>query len=117
MPGFEAEIQSECQEHKVSEFWNYFQRWKVYFPMEKTEREKYLIWAENIAYKRADAIVSRQHRKHYGEVAGLLAIVGEIKENMGTQGAQRLIYEQYKRKFPRHSAFQVEMRDYFNIPK
>lgn len=117
LPGFEAEIQSECQEHKVSEFWNYFQRWKVYFPMEKTEREKYLIWAENIAYKRADAIVSGQHRNHYGEVAGLLAIVGEIKENMGTQGAKRLIYDQYKRKFPRHSAFRAEMRDYFNIPK
>lgn len=32
---FETEIQRECQEHKVSEFWNYFQRWKRYFPMEK----------------------------------------------------------------------------------
>lgn len=32
---FEKEIQNECQEHKVSEFWNYFQRWKKYFPMEE----------------------------------------------------------------------------------
>ena len=114
---FETEIQRECQEHKVSEFWNYFQRWKRYFPMEKTEREKYLDWAENIVYKRADAIVSGQHRNHYGEVAGLLAIVGEIKEDTGVQGAKRCIYEQYKRKFPRHSSFQREMKDYFNILK
>ena len=75
---FETDIQRECQEHKVTEFWNYFQRWKTYFPIEKTEYEKYLMWAENIVYKRADAIVSGQHRSHYGEVAELLAIVGEI---------------------------------------
>ena len=114
---FETEIQRECQEHKVSEFWNYFQRWKRYFPMEKTERKKYLTWAENIVYKRADAIVSGQHRSHYGEAAELLAIVGEIKEDTGIQGAGKYIYEQYKRKFPRHSSFQREMNNYFNITK
>ena len=85
--------------------------------MGKSECEKYLSWAENIIYKRADAIVSGQHRSHYGEVAVLLAIVGEIKEDMGIQGAKRYIYEQYRKKFPRHSSFQGEMRDYFNIPK
>lgn len=114
---FEKEIQNECQEHKVSEFWNYFQRWKKYFPMEEKKRRKYLAWAENIIYKRADAIVSGQHRSHYGEVAVLLAIVGEIKEDMGMQGAGRDIYEQYKKKFPRHSSFQGQMKDYFNITK
>lgn len=113
---FEREIQSECQEHKVTEFWNYFQRWKRYFPMEKAEREKYLTWAEDIVYKRADAIVSGQHRSHYGEVAGLLAIVGEIKEEMGMH-EKRHIYEQYRKKFPRYSSFQSEMRDYFNVSK
>lgn len=114
---FEKEIQNECQEHKVSEFWNYFQRWKKYFPMEEKERRKYLAWAENIIYKRADAIVSGQHRSHYGEVAVLLVIVGEIKEDMGMQGAGRDIYELYKKKFPRHSSFQGQMKDYFNITK
>lgn len=112
---FETEIQRECQEKVVSEFWNYFQRWKGFFPMGKIEREKYLTWAENIVYKRANAIVSGQHRSHYGEVAGFLAIVGEIKEDAGMQGDKRCIYEQYKKKFPRHSSFQREMKNYFNI--
>lgn len=79
---FETEIQRECQKKVVSEFWNYFQRWKGFFPMGKIEREKYLTWAENIVYKRANAIVSGPHRSHYGEVAGFLAIVGEIKEDL-----------------------------------
>lgn len=43
---FERAIQEECSARKMSEFWNYFQKWKGYFPMEEAEREKYLIWAE-----------------------------------------------------------------------
>ncbi len=111
---FEREILEESREHKVSEFWNYFQRWKRYFPMDENEKKRYLSWAEKIVYGRADAIVSGQHRNHYGQVAILLAMVGEIKESMGDIGARRIIYADYKRKFPRHSSFQREMKDYFN---
>ena len=38
-------------------------------------------------------------RSHYGEAAGLLPIVGEIKEQEGMVGAKRHLYEQYKKKF------------------
>ena len=112
---FENIILEECFKYKVSEFWNYFQRWKRHFPMGDEERKRYLSWAEKIACSRADAIVSGQHRNHYGEVAGLLAIVGEIKESMGMSGAKGEIFVQYKNKFPRHSSFQKEMKYYFNM--
>ena len=111
---FEREILEESREHKVSEFWNYFQRWKRYFPMDENEKKRYLAWAEKIVYGRADAIVSGQHRNHYGQVAILLAMVGEIKESMGDIGARRIIFAEYQRKFPRHSSFQREMKHYFN---
>lgn len=112
---FENKILEECHKHKVSEFWNYFQRWKRHFPMGEEERKRYLSWAEEIVCSRADAIVSGQHRNHYGEVAGLLAIVGEIKESMGMSGAKSEIFVQYKNRFPRHSSFQKEMKYYFNM--
>lgn len=112
---FENEILEECHKYKVSEFWCYFLRWKRQFPMGEEERKRYLSWAEKIVYSRADAIVSGQHRNHYGEVAGLLAIVGEIKESMGMRGAKSEIFAQYKKKFPRHSSFQNEMRYYFSM--
>lgn len=112
---FENEMMEENRKHKTSMFWNYFQRWKQYFPMEEKERKRYLSWAEQIAHGRADAIVGGQHRNHYGEVAILLAIIAEIKEGMGVQGAKQEIFAEYKRKFPRHSAFQAEMRNYFGI--
>ncbi len=110
---FERDIIQESHEHKVSMFWNCFQRWKKYFPMEQAEKKKYLDWAEKIVYSRADAIVSGQHRCQYAEVAVLLAMVGEVKECMGIAGAKKEIFAEYKSKFPRHSSFQAEMKTYF----
>lgn len=64
---------------------------------------------------RADAIVGGQYRRHYGEVAVLLAMTAEIKESMGQTSARRQFFSEYKRKFPRHSSFQAEMKSYFNM--
>lgn len=111
--GFENEIIEESRRNKISMFWNYFQRWKVYFQISLEEKKKYLAWAEKIAYSRADVLVSKQRRNHYAEAAELLAIVAEIKEDMGMQGAKRTIFAEYKRKFPRHSSFQKEMKANF----
>lgn len=112
---FENGMMEESRKCKTSMFWNYFQRWKQYFSMEENKQKEYLDWAERIVYDRTDAIVGGQYRNHYGEVAILLAIVAEIKESMGVQGAKREIFAEYKRKFPRHSSFQAEMKSYFGI--
>lgn len=112
---FESAVAEESRARKVSTFWNYFQRWKQYFPMEQKERKRYLAWAEKIVYSRADAIVSGQHRSHYHEVAVLLALTAENKEAMGVQGARQEIFAQYRKKFPRHSSFQGEMKSYFGL--
>ena len=90
--GFEQEIIEESQLHKVSVFWNYFQRWKAYYPIEQAEKKSILSWAEKTVYSRADAIVSGKHRNQYAEVAVLLAMVGEIKEDMGTARAREEIF-------------------------
>ena len=93
MLDFENEIIEESRRNKVSMFWNYFQRWKVYFPISLEKKKKYLTWAEKIVYSRADALVGKQCRNHYGEVAVLLARVAKRKEDMG-------ILEQKKRFHP-----------------
>ena len=112
---FENKIIEESHKYKTSIFWNYFQRWKQYFPMETKEKKQYLVWAEKIVHSRAEAIVGGQYRRHYGNVAVLLAMIAEIKEQMGETGAKREIFAVYKRKFPRHSLFQTEMKNYFDI--
>jgi hypothetical protein len=110
---FENDIIEESRKYKIGVFWNYFQRWKQYFPMKEEEKEKYFNWAEPIVYGRADAIVSGQYRKYYEEVAGLLAMVAEIKMSRGNQNSKKEIFMTYKKKFPRHSSFQAEMKKYF----
>ncbi|MGN0372599.1 MAG: hypothetical protein ACI4F3_07275, partial [Enterocloster sp.] len=72
-------------------------------------------WAEKIVYSRADAIVSGQYRRHYGEVAALLAVTAEIKESSGDIGAKKIIFQEYRKKYPRHSSFQAEMKSYFGM--
>jgi len=42
-------------------------------------------------------------------------MVGEIKEDMGTERAREEIFAEYKRKYPRHSSFQKEMKYYFDV--
>lgn len=112
---FESEIAEESRKCKISLFWNYFERWKSYFPVSEEEKKSYFLWAEKIVYSRADAIVSGQHRRHYKEVAELLALAAEIKESMGKSEAKQMIFQEYKKKFPRHSSFQAEMKYYFGI--
>ena len=40
-------------------------------------------------------------------------MIAEIKEQMGEKGMRQEIFAIYKRKFPRHSSFQ--MKNYFGI--
>lgn len=112
---FESDIMEESSRLKTSTFWSYFQKWKQYFPMSEQEKKIYFAWAKKIVYSRADAIVSGQHRRHYGEVAGLLAMAAETEESMGVFGAKQKTFQEYKKKFPRHSSFQAEMKSYFGM--
>lgn len=110
---FEREIIEESRRHNMSIFWNYFQRWKSYFPMDAEEKKTYIRWAEKIVRNRADAIVGGQHRGHYQDAAALLAVAAECKESLGEKGAIREVFAEYKNKFPRHSSFQAEMKSFF----
>ena len=110
---FENEMIEESRKYHTSTYWNYFQRWKPFFPMLQEDRQKYLLWAEKIVYSRADAIVGGQHRGHYGEVAALLSMVADIKKSMGFSDTRNEIFQEYRKKFPRKSSFQAKMRSYF----
>ena len=68
-----------------------------------------------MVYKRTDAIVSGQHLRQYGQVAALLTMLAEIKKEKIIIGDSKELYYQYKKKFPRHSAFQTEMKRYFEL--
>ncbi len=115
LTNYEKAIVDESERLGVSVFWNYFQRWKGYHPMSAEEKEIYFRWAEKIVFSRADAIVGGQFRNHYGSVAVMLAALGDIKQSWGDFSYKQQVRAEYKRKFPRHSSFQGEMREYFGL--
>lgn len=112
---FEKQIAEESLNNKTSVFWSYFQRWKQYFQVGQEERKQFFEWAKKAVHSRADALVSGKYRRHYGEAAALLAAAAEIEKDLGTPGAMRETFAEYKKKFPRHSSFQAEMRKYFSM--
>lgn len=93
-------------------FWLVFSKWKTYFIMKAEDKVHYVQWIEDIIEKRTKAIVGGQFRNHYKRVALLIAALSEVKESMGYQGAKQHLRKQYKELFPRHSAFQSELRFY-----
>ena len=64
---------------------------------------------EKLIDMRVKAIISGQHRAHYGRVA---AAFGEVKESRRDQGAKNRLLLEYREMFPRHTSFHEELRRY-----
>ena len=113
-------IKTEGEKEKESPdstklFWQCFCQWKeTLSPEELTEAraESYLDILEGLIDQRVKAIVSGQHRDHYGSAAALAAALGEVKESRGQTGAATRILMGYREQFPRHSSFHRELRKY-----
>lgn len=82
------------------QFFQLFGKWKQYYPMEMTEKAKFLEWAEKNIRKRVDAIVSGQHRRKYGAVAMLLGAMSEVKESWGEKGIKQRLRQEYQKNIP-----------------
>ncbi|MCD7966250.1 MAG: hypothetical protein LUG90_10860 [Clostridiaceae bacterium] len=92
-------------------FWQCFRQWKTEFSVTDEQAEQYLADLEKIIDKRVRAIVSGQHRAHYGSVAALAAALGEVKESRGEVSAKEAVLQKYREAFPRYSSFHAELRE------
>ena len=57
-------------------------------------------------------IVSEQKRGYYNECASYIAALGEVLESHGKNGSKQALLSAYKSKFPRHSAFIRELKNF-----
>ena len=89
-----------------------FSKWKVRQTVSEDQAEKYLVQLNRLIHMRVKAIVSGQHRRHYGSVAALAAALGEVRESRGELSAKDQILLNYRAEFPRHSSFHAELRAY-----
>ncbi len=73
-------------------------------------RQKLLAWSLEIAHHRIMAIVGGTHRNSYAQAAHLAAACRECLESQGETAEARRFVATLKNEFPRHRAFQDEMK-------
>ena len=73
-------------------------------------QEKLLAWCIAVAQQRVDAIVGNQRRKSYDKAAVLTVACAETLRRRGDTSAARSLVDAVRERFPRHSAFQREMK-------
>ena len=75
------------------------------------ERQKYLTWAGKVGRDRAEYIVSNQRRNAYDRAARALGALAECYVLANERDkAKSLLHEFIQVKFPRHRAFQAEVK-------
>ncbi len=89
-----------------------FFKWKARQAVSAEQAGKYLVQLTRLIDMRVKAIVSGQHRNHYGSVAAMAAALGEVKESRGELFAKDRILLDYRAEFPRHTSFHAELRAY-----
>lgn len=72
--------------------------------------ERVLPWCLDVARQRATAIVSNQFRKSYGKAAVLTTACAEMLQLRRNKEAAASFVEGIRTSFPRHSAFQSQLR-------
>ena len=69
-----------------------------------------LAWCLEVAQKRAEAIVSGQHRKSYDKAAIVMVACAEVPRLRGEREAASGVVNGIRSRFPLHSAFQSELK-------
>jgi hypothetical protein len=75
------------------------------------ERQKrFLDWCLDVAQRRVDAIVGDKHRGSYDRAAVLTVACAEVLRLRGDKAAADALIGEVRDRFPRHRAFQAEMK-------
>ena len=74
------------------------------------QQQKRLVWCLDVARRRVEAIVGHQHRRSYGKAATLAGACAEVLRVRGEPTAARAFVAEIGGRFPRHRAFQDELK-------
>jgi tetratricopeptide (TPR) repeat protein len=78
--------------------------------LSRDKKEEFLFWCLEVAKLRVNAIVSNQHRGSYDKAAVLIAGCAEMLRLWGRDQEAEAMLEDVSRGFPRHRAFQAELK-------
>jgi len=78
--------------------------------LSRDQPEKFLSWCLDVGQRRAAAIVGNQYRKSYGKAATVTVACAEVLRLRGDQQAATRFVDEIRNQFPRHRAFQAELK-------
>ena len=78
--------------------------------LDEGQERVYLDWCLDVAHRRVTAIVGNQHRRSYGKAAVLTVACAEVLRLRGEEAAARQWVEGIRDRFPRHRAFQAQLK-------
>jgi hypothetical protein len=74
------------------------------------QQERFLSWCLDVAQQRVDGIVGNQRRRSYDKAAVLTVASAEVLRLRGDAAAADAFVTDVRGRFPRHSAFQAEVK-------
>lgn len=93
-------------------FWKLFRQTRCTDKLSDEEQKKITDCLTDLTELRTNLIVSGTKRNYYSECAAYIAALGEVKESHGKDGAKQKLLYSYKVKYPRHSAFIRELKNF-----
>ena len=93
-------------------FWDLFRQTRCSEKLPDEEQQKIMERLTALTELRTNLIVSEQKRGYYNECASYIAALGEVLESHGQNGSKQALLSAYKSKYPRHSAFIRELKNY-----
>ena len=104
-----------ASESSEAMLWRCMRRWKANVPMSAEIQDDILRRIEKWIAIRTEAIVGGGKRNYYRECAAFIAAYGEVLESMGQPGKKLAVMQDYRMKYPRHTAFRQELAA-FGLP-
>ena len=95
-------------------FWDIFCLWKVNYAITAEDIKFHVEWLESVIDKRIDGIVGGKYRNKYGDVALLVAALGEVRESLDVKAGKRIAINRYLEKYSRHTAFRRALKGYMD---
>jgi hypothetical protein len=78
--------------------------------LDASRQERFLSWCLDVAQQRVDAIVGNKHRGSYDKAAVLTVACAEVLRLRGDKVAASTLVDDVRGRFPRHRAFQAEIK-------
>lgn len=78
--------------------------------LRENRQPEILAWCVEVAHRRVDGIVGGQHRKSYNKAAVVTTACAEVLRLRGDRAAADSLVSDVRNRFPRHRAFQAELK-------